>query len=85
MVSERLKTLFGKVKKGLGEKLSEIKPEDIAKFAAKEAAGAISFVGQIIKDAFDEFAPDEKEEFIKELSQSQNQCKKHNPGELRCN
>jgi len=28
MVSERRKTLFEKVKKGLGERLSEIKPED---------------------------------------------------------
>ena len=56
MVSERLKTLFGKVKKRLGERLSELKPEDFAKFAAKEAAGAIPFVGQIIKDAFDEFS-----------------------------
>lgn len=65
MVSERLKTLFGKVK----ERLSELKPENIAKFAAKEAAGAIPFVGQIIKDAFDEFAPDEKEELIKELKE----------------
>jgi len=56
MLSERRKTLFEKVKKGLGERLSEIKPEDIAKFAAKEAAGAIPFVGQIIKDAFVEFS-----------------------------
>ena len=69
MVSERLKTLFEKVKKGLGERLSEIKPEDVAKFAAKEAAGAIPFVGQIIKDAFDEFSSDEKEELIKELKE----------------
>jgi hypothetical protein len=65
MVSERLKILFGKVKKGL----SEIKPEDIAKFAAKEVVEAIPVVGQIIKDAFDEFAPDEKEELIKELKE----------------
>jgi len=69
MVSERLKTLFGKVKKGLGEKLSETKPEDVAKFAAKEAAGAIPFVGQIIKNAFDEFSEDEKEELVKELKE----------------
>ncbi|MGB2842618.1 MAG: hypothetical protein WBC40_09125 [Halobacteriota archaeon] len=65
MVSERLKTLFGKVK----ERLSELKPEDVAKFAAKEAVGAIPVVGQIIKDAFDEFALDEKEELIKELKE----------------
>ena len=65
MVSEKLKTLFGKVKKKMGE----IKPEDIAKFAAKEAAGAIPVVGQIIKDAFDEFSSDEKEEFLKELKE----------------
>jgi len=69
MVSERLKTLFGKVKKGLGEKLNETKPEDVAKFAAKEAAGAIPFVGQIIKNAFDEFSEDEKEELVKELKE----------------
>ena len=69
MVSERLKTLFGKVKKGLSEKLSEIKPEDIAKFAAKEAIRVIPVVGQIIKDVFDEFSPDEKEELIKELKE----------------
>lgn len=65
MVSERLKTLFGRVKKGL----SNIKAEDVAKFAAKEAAGAIPVVGQIIKDVFDEFSPDEKEELIKELKE----------------
>lgn len=67
MVSERLKTLFGKVKNELGKKQSEVKPEDVAKFAAKEAVGAIPVVGQIIKDAFDEFSEDEKEELIKEL------------------
>jgi len=65
MVSERLKTLFGKVK----ERLSELKPEDVAKFAAKEAVGAIPVVGQIIKDAFDEFSEDEKGELIKELKE----------------
>ena len=69
MISERLKTFFGKVKKGLGERLSEVKPEDIAKFAAKEAVWAIPVVGQIIKDAFDEFSPDEKGELIKELKE----------------
>jgi hypothetical protein len=69
MVSEKLKILFEKAKKGLSERLSEIRPEDIAKFAAKEAVGAIPVVGQIIKDAFDEFAPDEKEELIKELKE----------------
>ncbi len=67
MVSEKLKILFEKTKKGLSERLSEIKPEDIAKFAVKEAVGAIPVVGQIIKNAFDEFSPDEKEELIKEL------------------
>ena len=61
MVSERLKTLFGKVKKGPAE--------DIAKFAAKEAVGSIPVVGQIIKDAIDEFSEDEKEELIKELKE----------------
>ncbi len=69
MVSERLKTLFGKVKNGLSEKLSEIKHEDIAKFAVKEAIGVLPVVGPIIKDAFDEFSPDEKEELIKELKE----------------
>ncbi len=65
MVSERLKILFGNVKKRLGE----IKPEDLAKFAAKEAVGAIPVVGSIIKDAIDEFSPDEKEELIEELKE----------------
>ena len=60
MMSEKVKTFFGKVK-------DKLKPEDIAKFAAKEAVGAIPVVGQIIKDAFDEFSPDEKGELIKEL------------------
>jgi hypothetical protein len=65
MVSERLKILFGNVKKRLGE----IKPEDIAKLAVKEAVGAIPVVGSIIKDAIDEFSPDEKEELIQELKE----------------
>ena len=60
MMSEKVKTFFGKVK-------DKLKPEYIAKFAAKEAVGAIPVVGQIIKDAFDEFSPDEKGELIKEL------------------
>jgi tetratricopeptide (TPR) repeat protein len=60
MMSEKVKTFFGKVK-------DKLKPEDIAKFVAKEAVGAIPIVGQIIKDAFDEFSPDEKGEVIKEL------------------
>jgi tetratricopeptide (TPR) repeat protein len=60
MMSEKVKTFFGKVR-------DKLKPEDIAKFAAKEAVGAIPVVGQIIKDAFDEFSPDEKGELIKEL------------------
>jgi hypothetical protein len=62
MVFEKAKTFFEKVRKGLDEK-----GVDIAKFAAKEAAGAIPFVGSIIKDAFDEFSPDKQEELIKEL------------------
>ena len=69
MASERLTALFGKMKKGLSERRSELKPEDIAKFAAKEAVGAIPIVGQIIKDAFNEFSSDEKEELIKELKE----------------
>ncbi|MBE9594963.1 MAG: hypothetical protein IMF19_15955 [Proteobacteria bacterium] len=48
MVSEKLKELFGNVKERLGEKLSQIKPEEVAKFAAKEADGAIPIVGEII-------------------------------------
>ena len=63
MISEKLNIFFGEVKKGL----SGVKAEDIAKFAAKEAVGAIPVVGQIIKDALDEFSPDEKEELIKEM------------------
>lgn len=58
MISEKLKNFFGKVKD---------RREDIAKFTVKEAAGAIPFVGQIIKDAIDEFSPDEQEELIREL------------------
>ena len=72
MVSERLKTLFGKVKNELDKrrrKIKQIKPEDIAKFATKEAIYVIPVVGQIIKDAFDEFSPDEKEELLKELNE----------------
>jgi hypothetical protein len=70
MVSEKVKTFFGKVRKGLdekGEKLREIKREDIVKFAAMEGVGAIPIFGGIIKDAFEEFSQDEKEECIKEL------------------
>jgi len=67
MKSERLRTFFGKVKKGLGERLSEVKPEDIAKLGAKGFAGAIPFVGQFLKDVIDEFSEDEKGELIKEL------------------
>ena len=69
MASETLKTFFGKVKKGLGERLSEVKPEDIAKFGAKELAGAIPVVGPFLKDIIDEFSPDEKGELIKELKE----------------
>src|SRR5659263_1015 len=70
MVSEKLKILVGKVKKRFGE----IKPEDLAKFALKEASGSIPVVGQYIKDAIDEFSPDEKLELLQELKEiSQNQ------------
>ena len=62
MVSEKVKTFFGKVRKRLDEK-----GVDIAKSAAKEAAGAIPVVGPIIKAALAEFLPDEQEELIKEL------------------
>ena len=63
MVPERLKTFFKKVKK----RLSETKREDMLKFVAKEAVGAIPFGGSIIKDAIDEFSPDEQKEVINEL------------------
>lgn len=69
MVSGKLKELFGNVKERLGERLSEIKPKDIAKFATKEAVAAIPVIGPIIKDAFEEFSEDEKEELIKELKE----------------
>ena len=69
MVSGKLKELFGKAKDRLGEELSEIKPKDVARFAAKETVAAIPFVGPIIKDAFEEFSEDEKEELIKELKE----------------
>jgi tetratricopeptide (TPR) repeat protein len=65
MISEKLNIFFGEVKRGL----SGVKTEDVAKFAAKEAVGAIPVVGQIIKDALDEFSPDEKEELIKEMKE----------------
>ncbi len=65
MVSERVKNLFVKVKK----RLSEIKPEDIAKFAIKEAAGEIPILGSVIKDVFDEFSTDEKRELLNELKE----------------
>ena len=68
MVSEKLKNLFGKVKK----RLSELKPEDVAKFTVKEGAGLLPFVGPIVKDAINELWPDEdedeKKEIIKELN-----------------
>lgn len=62
MVPENVKTFFVKVKERL-------KPEDIAAFAAKEAVGLIPVVGELIKDAFDEFSPDGKEALIKELKE----------------
>jgi hypothetical protein len=62
MVPEKVKTFFVKVK-------DRLKPEDIAAFAAKEAVGLIPVVGELIKDAFDEFSPDEKETLIKELKE----------------
>ena len=64
MVFGKAKTFFGKVRKGLDEK-----GVDIAKFLAKEAVSAIPVVGQIIRNAFDEFSSDEKEELIKELKE----------------
>lgn len=70
MVSDKLKILFGKAKNRFGE----IKKEDIATFALKEAAGSIPVFGQYIKDAFDEFSPDEKLGLLQELKEiSQNQ------------
>ncbi len=62
MASEKLKTFFEKVKDRLDYK-------DIAKFAAKEAIGAIPVVGPIIKDAISEFSPDETKDLIKELKE----------------
>ncbi len=63
MVSDRFKILVGKVKK----RISELKPEDIAKFTIKEAAGSIPVIGQYITDAIEEFSPDEKFELLQEL------------------
>ncbi len=62
MVSEKLKTFFGKLK-------DRMKSKDMAKFAAKEAVGAIPVVGSIIKDAISEFSPDEKKDLMKELKE----------------
>jgi len=62
MVSEKLKTFFRKLK-------DRIMSKDMAKFAAKEAVGAIPVVGSIIKDAISEFSPDEKKDLIKELKE----------------
>ena len=58
----KLLKFYEKVK----DKLSK---EKIAKFALKEATGAIPIVGSIIKDAIEEFSPDEKEEILKELKE----------------
>lgn len=70
MVSEKFKILVGKVKK----RISELKPEDIANFAIKEAAGSIPVIGQYITDAIEEFSPDEKLGLLIELKDiSQNQ------------
>ena len=62
MVSEKLKTFFGKVK-------DRLKLKDIAMFTGKEVVGAIPVIGSVIKDAINEFSPDEKEELIKELKE----------------
>ena len=62
MVSEKLKTFFEKVKDRLNYK-------DIAKFAAKEAVGAIPVIGPIIKSAISEFSPDEQKDLIRELKE----------------
>jgi len=62
MVSKKLKTFFRKLK-------DRLKSKDIAKFAAKEAVGAIPVIGSIIKDAISEFSPDEKKDLIKELKE----------------
>jgi len=48
-----LKTFFGKVKKGLSEKVSEIKLGGIAKFAAKEAAGAMKISRKMKKKSLE--------------------------------
>ena len=64
MASQKLKTLFENVKNRLGE----LRPEDIVKFAAEEAVGAIPVFGQVIKDAINEFSPDETKELLKELN-----------------
>jgi len=69
MVSEKVKTFFGKVKKRLSERLGEVKPGDIAKLAVIDAVGAVPVVGSFLKDVIDEFSPDEKEELIKELKE----------------
>lgn len=67
MVSERLKALFIKVKNEQDKRRREIKPEDVAKFVAKELASAFPVIGPIIKDAIDELSEDEKEELIREF------------------
>ncbi|OGM11677.1 hypothetical protein A2Z22_01985 [Candidatus Woesebacteria bacterium RBG_16_34_12] len=72
MVSEKFKILVGKVK----TRLSDIEREDVTNFVIKEAAGSIPVVGQYIKNAIDEFSPDEKLELLQELKEiSQNQYK----------
>ena len=72
MVPERLKKFFKRVK----ERLREAKPEDVAIFATKEIAGKIPVIGSIIKDAIEEFSPNEKKELINELKDlSENQFK----------
>ena len=62
-MAEKLNRFFGNVKK----RLREIKPKDVAEFTAKEGIGLIPIAGPIIKDALDEFSPDEKLEVLSEL------------------
>ena len=62
-VAEKLIKFCGNVKK----RFRDLKPKDVVKFTAKEGIGLIPIAGPIIKDALDEFSPDEKLELLSEL------------------
>ncbi len=63
-MNKKIEKFFRNIGKQLNNKIT---PDSIAKFAIKETVGCVPFVGQVMKDAIEEFSPDEKEELIKDL------------------